>query len=556
MSLNISALQTVTHQRKSTSNLLQYANNNRNRGRFNDVTIQSADISIPANRMVLSCYCSFFDKIFALETNNKVNELVVEIPNVDGKSLKLLIHYIYTGQMRIDSDNVFEILSGAHHLELDELKQFCLQFLKNCITLDNCINVLLLAKQHKNFTLREAACKHINDNFKTIIKTPAFLNLENDELFFIVYDLKTKFSVNDEVLCRSLLSWTKQDEETRKQYLQNRLFKFVDVDKLSYCFARDLLIESLICNISEYFNLLNARIGFLKSKGISILCIGGRYTETSVKLIFTLDDKTQIVYPDLPIPFRYSSALSVNNFVYCIGGNKIGSLILNKVFRLNLNETDMKWNEMAEMNDKRFDYGAALFNDTLVVCGGCDGKNYLSSSEVFDARLNKWNPISSLNNPRAGNQSATHNGSLYTMGGNIEGRISEQVERLDELDQPWEAVSFMNTPRNEFAAVSCNNIIYAIGGTSNGFNALKSVERFISKWSAFGEDKWTYVSEMNIGRRGHSACVMQGKIFVAGGSDDKNKPVREIECYDPSICRWLIVGEVDYVCEGHSIVAI
>ena len=91
MSLSLISLQTVTRQRKSTSCLLQFANINRNQGRFNDVTIQSADTSIPANQMVLSCYCSFFKQIFTSETNDQVNDLVVGIPDIDGTLLKLLI---------------------------------------------------------------------------------------------------------------------------------------------------------------------------------------------------------------------------------------------------------------------------------------------------------------------------------------------------------------------------------------------------------------------------------------------------------------------------------
>ena len=66
MSLKLFSLQAVSRLRKSTSCLLQYANNNENQGRSNDVTIQSIDASIPANRMVLSCYGSFFEHIFAL----------------------------------------------------------------------------------------------------------------------------------------------------------------------------------------------------------------------------------------------------------------------------------------------------------------------------------------------------------------------------------------------------------------------------------------------------------------------------------------------------------
>ena len=237
-------------------------------------------------------------------------------------------------------------------------------------------------------------------------------------MFFIIFHLKTRFYVNDKVLCRSLLSWTKQDEETRKRHFHSRLFKFVNVDKLSYCLVKELLNESLICNVSEYFDLLNTKIKLINSRETKILSVVGCYTACiRVKTVFSLDDKSNIIYPDLPILFNYHCTLKVDNFVYCIGCTTNNSSKSNKVFSLNLNEADMKWNEMAEMKNKRSSGGAAVFNDTLVVCGGYDGKKWLLSSEVYDDQLNNWNQISSLKQNRAGNQSATSDGCLYTMGG-------------------------------------------------------------------------------------------------------------------------------------------
>ena len=551
MSLNIYPFHTVAYQRKSTSSLLQYANNNRNQGRFNDVIIQSNDISIPANRMVLSCYCSFFDKIFASETNNQVKDSVFDIPNLDGKSLQLLIQYIYTGQICIDSDNVFDILAVAHHLELDEVKEYCFELLENCITPDNCITILIIAKQYKNFILRDQVYKHISDNYETITKTPAFLNLEYEELFLIVLHLKTRFYVNDEVLCRSLLSWTKQNEETRKQHLQSKLFKFVKVDQLSYRLVKDLLNESLICNVSEYFNLINTKIKCLNSRGTRILSTGGYNTRTNVKTIYSLNEETNLVYPDLPILLDYHRTLKVNNFVYCTGGRLPSSSESNKVFRLNLNEVDMKWNELGEMNNKRFGHGASVFNEALVVCGGYDGQKVLSLSEVYVPELNKWNLLASLKQGRAGNELASSGGCLYTMGG-FDGRnYISSVERLDGLNQSWKSVSSMQTPRCWFAAVSCNDVIYVIGGLSDGSNVLKTVEKYDC-----AEDKWIYVSEMNIERHRKSACVMQGKIFVVGGWNIEGKAVQEIECYDPLTDRWEIVARIDDELIDHSLVAL
>ena len=426
MSLKISPFNSVTRLRNSTCTNLKFANNCRNQERFNDVTTQSADTSIPANRMVLSCFCSYFDDLFSTETNNQINNLVVDIPDVEGKLLEVLFQYIYTGQICINSDNVLDILSAADHLELDEVKEFCFEVLNKYMTSDNCVTILITAKQHKNFSLRDKVYKHISDNFQTITKTPVFLNLENDELFFIVYHLKTKFYVNDEVLCRSLLSWTKQDEGTRKQHFHSILFKFVNVDKLSYSLVRDLLNESLICNVSEYFDSLNTRMKILKSTETKILSVGGYHTATRVKIVFSLNDKPNVVYPDLTISLDWLCTLKVNNFVYCIGGGITKESLSNRVFSLILNETEMEWNEIVEMNDKRCKHDAAVFNDTLVVCGGHDSKKWLSSSEAYDAQLNKWNQISSLKQNRNGNQLAISDGCLYTMGGYNEKKFYNQ----------------------------------------------------------------------------------------------------------------------------------
>ena len=465
--------------------------------------------------------------------------------------MELLIQYIYSGQICIDSDNVFDILAASQLLELDEVKEFCFEFLESCITPVNCISILITAKQYKNFTLRDTVYKHISENYQAVTNTAAFMALKSEELFFIVFHLKTRFSVNDEVLCQSLLSWTKQDKETRRQHLQSRLFKFVNVDQLSYCLVKDLLNEKLICCISEYFVLLNTRMKRLKYSGTKILSIGGYFTRGNIKTVFTLDDLIDVNYPDLPTPLDYHRTVKVNNFLYCIGGKKTGSSQSNKVFKLVLNRTNTKWTEMAAMKKKRRSHGAAVFNDTLVVCGGYDDKNHLSLSEAYDTKLNKWNLIPSLKQSRYRNQLTSSGGCLYTMGGYDGKNCLSSVERLDGLDQSWKSVSSMQTPRSWFAAVSCDDVVYAIGGTSDGLNTLKSVEMYL-----FAADTWIFVSEMNIERRLFSACVMQGKIFAIGGLNGKDKPVKEIECYDPLSDKWEIVARIEDELIDHSLVVI
>ena len=103
------------------------------------------------------------------------------------------------------------------------------------------------------------------------------------------------------------------------------------------------------------------------------------------------------------------------------------------------------------------------------------------------------------------------------------------------------------------SAVNCRGVIYAIGGQSGDDNetTLKSVERFDPD-----ANKWIYVSDMNIERSSHSACVLQDKIFVVGGINCKDQEVKEIECYDPIINEWTIVKRTKEDLFHHSLVVI
>ena len=105
---------------------------------------------------------------------------------------------------------------------------------------------------------------------------------------------------------------------------------------------------------------------------------------------------------------------------------------------------------MAKLKENKNEAGAAVFNDTLVVCGGLDGNRNLCLwlSKAYDIDLNRWNRVSSLKQSRSGNKSATSGECLYTMGGWGEKNYLSSVEQLDRLDQSWKSVSSMQTARS------------------------------------------------------------------------------------------------------------
>ena len=71
----------------------------------------------------------------------------------------------------------------------------------------------------------------------------------------------------------------------------------------------------------------------------------------------------------------------------------------------------------------------------------------------------------------------------------------------------------------------------------------------------YSENQWKYVSDMNIARSSHAACVMRGKIYVVGGLDNDGNVVNEIECYDPVNDVWSIVRNVIDISNSLTLVA-
>ena len=548
MSLQLTALKILSRQGKQPC-LLEYAKDKRNQGHFNDVIIKAGDTSIPANRMVLSCFFSFFEQIFTSETNHQVNDSVVDIPDVDGKSLELLIQYIYTGQICIDSDNVLNVLAAVDHLEMNEVKRFCFEFLENSITLNNCITILITAKQYQNFELRDKVYKFISENYQSIIQTQAFKFLSYNELFFCVFHLKQKFHIIDAVLCLIIMTWIKYDVEERKKFLV-KLEQFVNNKDYFHKLVEEALSASSEQEYLDFHRLLNLSSETV-IKETKILSIGGYKTKTKVVEIYNAGEKTNVIYPDLPIPLYNHCSLKLDSFVYCIGGEIDYKTHSNKVFRLKYNQSDLKWEEVAPMRERRSKMAASVLNQKLIVCGGWINGEVLNSSESYDVQLDQWTATSPLKENRQAHTSVSYNGSLLCLGGSSMYKTFSTVEQLNDLKESWRYFSSMQTPRAQFAAVKYDDCVYVIGGIDKQNKVVRSVEKFV-----FNANKWVFVCNLVVGRYIHSACVLQGKIFVVGGKDSENEPVKEVESYEPTQNKWRVVGLTEYDLYGHSLVVV
>ena len=227
----------VTRQRVANISLLEYANRNRDQGFFSDVIIAAGNERIPANRLVLSCYSTYFEGMFKLQMRERY-ENTIEIKTIDGRVLRALIDFIYVGSINIDEQNVMNLLSGADYLQLHDVKEFCFEFLHSHITVDNSLGILKTADLYRNESLKKRnATIHQYQSGKKFCKTDDFKHLSNEELITRISKLD-RSQVKESLIFEAIATWCNHGKKARETKFPS-LFKMVQLRKVpNWLFGR------------------------------------------------------------------------------------------------------------------------------------------------------------------------------------------------------------------------------------------------------------------------------------------------------------------------------
>ena len=562
---------------ESAPTLTQYANNKRLAGHFNDVTVQAGNESIPANRMVLSCYSEFFETMFLTEFREQYQNRV-EIRQ-DGKAVRTIINYMYTGCIDIDNDNAASLLATADFLQMEDVKRFCFDFLEAASSVDNCIDIYKLSTLYRNPSHMEKIYHLISNNFDEISSSGKFNQISKDDFLNLITKFDTSI-VQQSSIYKAIISWVRQDTNRKNDFPV--LFLSLNLDKIPVQFlekvvAKDQMVQKshwcLNAVMSSIFKKLEVsrsstsnptseikpsasedykstrNSACVPRKEFMILRIGGR--EKKVSQIFNAS-VTKTKFPDLPYDLSGHCAVVLHGCVYCIGGKEGAWFpnICNNVYRMNLKEANLRWEQVESMSEKRYSFGAAIFGNNFVAAGGSVGDDSTNSVELYESQRGEWKFISPMHQRKMGHALVNAGGSLFAIGGFCNSEKFSAVERLDDVEGEWKFVQSMHTARGKLAAVSCGGFIYAIGGSSNNHLSEKSVEKY-----DLANDQWSFVKDMIVGRQQPAACVFHGKIFVAGGSNFKARSA--IDNFDPAVGQWSKVdlGQGVERMEEHAVVA-
>ena len=194
----------------------------------------------------------------------------------------------------------------------------------------------------------------------------------------------------------------------------------------------------------------------------------------------------------------------------------------------------LEWTEGPTPEYKYRYHISVSYDDKIFVVGGDNDGAF----EYYNPSTDTWTSLPNLPTPRLFIGGTTHKDKLYVIGGmdNDSFLYSNQVEKYDFSTRSWISCQSLTTSRSRLAVVSLQEKIYAIGGLEGKNDQEYKNSSALEVYDPVS-DTWTRKTDMPTPRHGHSATVINEKIYVVGGYTE-NGPSGIVEVYDPNTNRW------------------
>ncbi len=124
-------------------------------------------------------------------------QLEVELKSVSADVMEALLDFVYTGQVRVNMENVQELLPAASLVQMEGVKTVCSAFLFGQVDASNVLGIRRFAELHSCGDLEIFAKNYAAHNFETVVEYEEFLFMGAEELIELLSreDLHVSFSV-------------------------------------------------------------------------------------------------------------------------------------------------------------------------------------------------------------------------------------------------------------------------------------------------------------------------------------------------------------------------
>ena len=193
----------------------------REQGEFIDVRLKVGADEFAAHRIVLAANSDYFHAMFAhgmKESNQEVIDLKDE--NISVAAMKIVMDSIYSGEINVNDENVFEVLLTADHLQVTSVVQQCCKYLETEVVemkfdVQTYCRVILVANRHGLKDLKEATQRKMASMYKELCEKEEFLS---DMGVDVLSDLLSRDDLrapSENFVFKSMMQWVKYRKEER-----------------------------------------------------------------------------------------------------------------------------------------------------------------------------------------------------------------------------------------------------------------------------------------------------------------------------------------------------
>ena len=192
----------------------------REEGSFTDVQLKIGDTAFSAHRMVLAAYSNYFFAMFTNGMKESTQEVIeLKDESISSDVLKIVMDSIYTGDLLVNEENVFEVLAAADHLQVTSVVQQCCHYLTEFVELrfdvETFCRIWTTADKHGLKDLQEAAEHKMASMYENVCESEEFLSYINAEQFRSILGRDDLSAPSETFVFNSVMQWIKHKKEER-----------------------------------------------------------------------------------------------------------------------------------------------------------------------------------------------------------------------------------------------------------------------------------------------------------------------------------------------------
>ena len=194
----------------------------RKQGEFIDVGLKVGEEVFSAHRIVLAANSDYFHAMFAhgmKESNQEVIELKDE--SISAAALKIVLDSIYSGDLQVNDENIFEVLVAADHLQVTSAVQQCCDYLQTQFVdqlrfdVQTFCRVSAIADRHGLKDLQEATQTKMAYIYKEICESEEFLSHVDADQYTRLLSRDDLSAPSETFVFKSVMQWIKHKKEER-----------------------------------------------------------------------------------------------------------------------------------------------------------------------------------------------------------------------------------------------------------------------------------------------------------------------------------------------------